>query len=1059
MKRSRRQFVSAAPSSDRRGTVLVVVLGLLGLLALIGFTTYTFSTQEQASAEYFLLGRKAEANAGLPPDVLFDHAMRQVILGPRIDELNSALWGGRHSLLANAYGRDIHPFAGVGVNLVSTGDGRFFIDQNHNGIADDGPSMANPTEPDNRHLLFFNDSPAAAYEDRNFNGQLDAGEDNAVIPPLGTAMNPFPGVWPDYTRYPAPDADYTAPDLNAAFLGYNGFGLTIRRQPVRTIIPSYHRPALMRVIDSADSEVRMPVGEDLNGNQRLDPGEDTNNNGVLDDWYLNPALARRMLRAHPSHAYIGVHPADNSTPAAVGPRYIVTQAQADALGANGPFPFGFDLPNEGPPNGAYGEQGVWSLGPWRANTPYYDGQWVVANRLQESQPGAGDHRYGGFVYRATLPANTPPLVAGGRPARTSSGSEPFWPNQPGGTVNENGITWEAHPTMTANYEYDADPDGDGIREAVLLDLDFPVQQKSDGRFFIPMYAITIYDADGLMNLLAHGNVEGEVNPRDPNRPFGVNQYLSRSNQAVTPSEVNPQWALNAVPAIVDTDPFAGDVAVILNPSLTPNQMVAQSIAQTLDQQSLFYGHQPTTNTAGAAWAPWVEMSNMEWFFANVGKPQLQGSTIVDVTPGRYGEANPNDTLNPMTEHQYTFGPAVTRMLSGQPVSRFDFPGPGTSIAMRDLFLTLNPGAPPALVPNPDDFIPGTNRRNRSWGTVEDNLSDRFRHPLDYRGLGSRVDTNSIGRQFALVSQNPVHWVQYTDHPITAAYSAFSVTNLMTLSRADWPAGAPPGGGDLSYRITEPLLDEVWEMDVFHDEANFDIDSIFGMSDAAALALSSADIENLGLNPRVLRLFDFNFRRNVRANEIRKRFTTISQDVKTFGTRIDASQVAPGVAVIGPNNPRPWEWQNDVPPRRPAFPPRPAMNDPLREELRKLLTVEVGVQNPLPGQLQVQRQRRLSINHVLDYARNPNTGAIVPDPLSGQPTLESRELTAHPDDPGDAPIPSALPPYTPNSWGPAAQEAWARRDRQVLARDIYTLLYLSVAAGRTGEHPPPTAVDR
>ena len=176
----------------------------------------------------------------------------------------------------------------------------------------------------------------------------------------------------------------------------------------------------------------------------------------------------------------------------------------------------------------------------------------------------------------------------GAPARFLS-TFPFGVDVDGdGTIGEQGV-WTiglggnylqsggSPPTPSVIYEYHADADGDGINEAVWLDFDFPPQEDPSlpaGTKFIPMFGVTIYDLDGLLNLNIHGNLhagtDGALNPRvslaaDPllvrvgpdNQPGvagidddgdgtvdnaielgwpGSDDYLSRSNLGITPQK-------------------------------------------------------------------------------------------------------------------------------------------------------------------------------------------------------------------------------------------------------------------------------------------------------------------------------------------------------------------------------------------------------------------------------------------------------------------------------------------------------------------------------------------
>ena len=110
----------------RRGSTLIVVVGMLGLLLLLGFTFFTFANQENTSSEFF--SEAAKEAETISSEVLFDYGLEQVLLGARTDRPNSVLYSGaplgRHSLVVNMLGNDIAPFTGEGVNVVHRDYGR-----------------------------------------------------------------------------------------------------------------------------------------------------------------------------------------------------------------------------------------------------------------------------------------------------------------------------------------------------------------------------------------------------------------------------------------------------------------------------------------------------------------------------------------------------------------------------------------------------------------------------------------------------------------------------------------------------------------------------------------------------------------------------------------------------------------------------------------------------------------------------------------------------------------------------------------------------------------------
>ena len=115
---------------------MLIVMALLGMLMLLGMLYFTFASQEQANATYFAEAAKHIDDPGDDIDAIFDAALRQLIQGANYDEKNSALWGGRHSLIFNMLGHDLQPFNGTGVNVYRQSSGQLVVDQDRNGVAD-----------------------------------------------------------------------------------------------------------------------------------------------------------------------------------------------------------------------------------------------------------------------------------------------------------------------------------------------------------------------------------------------------------------------------------------------------------------------------------------------------------------------------------------------------------------------------------------------------------------------------------------------------------------------------------------------------------------------------------------------------------------------------------------------------------------------------------------------------------------------------------------------------------------------------------------------------------
>ena len=647
----------------RGGSVLIVVIAMLGLLALLGFTFVTFTSQESSNATYYAeVGKNLELPA-IDPDKLFDYALLQLINGAPPDKVNSALWGGRHSLLPGLVGRDLHPYTGQPVNVITlTGTGQQAIDQNYNGV--------NVDPEDNVAFLDIADSPSAnagedlvfpealppGQEPRRDNGLLDNGEDlngNGILD-RGAQYFSF--------GYPYPDADYTYPDINNTFLAFNGFGLDAADNPVRVILPSFHRPQYLRYTPPGAAAQTFPIVDWDFPNLAIGAGG------------TGQRTQRKVMSAHPAHLDIG---RGGQPRGAFGSqtRYVLPLAltgfRSYPSGITGPFPFGGtedvngdgllgedlnrngvldngeDYNNNGildseDTNGngvldAVAQHGVWTLGPWQSLMFYRRGQWVLVN--DPNGNGVADAGEPWFFRCMT--------------AGTTSGVQPLWTDAQNDfdTLLDGGVLlWQRRP-FVPEYDFHADADGDGVREAVWLDLDHPVVRRGDGRLIVPMFAMTVYDADGLINLNVHGNLNGTVafgafpfgigdgpdgqpgvaladddslngadDPAERGTPNSDDQLsISNSNLGLTPFEVNPTWALTARPMEFD---FYNDGLDAFDDLNGNNQIDLQDLPsdqlpeQAFLQHNASFGHIPRT---------WQELGNMEWFFGGDGAAAVSPS--------------------------------------------------------------------------------------------------------------------------------------------------------------------------------------------------------------------------------------------------------------------------------------------------------------------------------------------------------------------------------------------------------------------------------------------------
>lgn len=834
-----------APFDDREGSTLLIVMVLLGMLSLVGFLFYTFAASERSGATYWADSQKSD-RTDLDVDALFDWSLEQLIVGPNDSVTHSALAGRRHSLLPNLLGRDIHPYNGGGIHLGSN-NGLPIVDQDFDGIAD----PVNATTPLGQQPLEFNDSAAA-------NG--------------GTSIR-------NLTNWPDPGVDYTYPDINNLFLAYKGFSVDANGNTVQVIIPSFHRPQLLRTGGGSPSA----------------------------SWWNDPLFSGRILRPHPDHK----NPDGNR-------RYPLTPTGT----LTSVFPF---MPGSG------GQQGVWSL-----NTPYVAGM------------------------------------------------------------------------TTVTYEWDVDNDGDSIKEGVWLDLNYPVQMDSTGRKFVPMFSYTVYDTDALFNLNVHGNhaylsqlnrlgdfYQDDTLPTPlPINAAGNQRFLSGSNQGLTPSEVNPQYALNSDPNIGPD--FSGTAADLL---------------AALQQYAFEFGNAPTTR---------LTLSNMDWYRLLTGTANFQSATAFnDLYAGRYGEAT-TVMLHALQQGVANGGASATRP------DQMPFPGvTGTDDNWNKYegqfawdFKSNMPGVT-QLSPTVLRYSPGTLIFFPSAFNYY--ASYPYGQPLDFNGDGTIVGNGSLGKSRMTTTYNRMKYPKYRNYDNPGGTSTIQYagpsdrTNLNSVA-AGWRPdsvsgqqmvdilGNPYFTGPNQGPVPSTQVDEPAETIVEPTKVSAS-DNIFGLDENAALHLEATDRSNLSLSSRVRTLAPFNFSSSNRADSIAQRFATSSWDRKQFGL---GGYVNPST---GLPMQRPWELTGGT-----VFPPvfpvgAYNVQDPFRPPVRKLLELTVGNQAP-----NNHFQFRLSLNHL-----------TTTDPLGN---IIQRPLTPH--DPNLT--------ATPVGFGSGTQEDLARRDRQQMARDIYVMLY-------------------
>jgi hypothetical protein len=115
--------------------------------------------------------------------------------------------------------------------------------------------------------------------------------------------------------------------------------------------------------------------------------------------------------------------------------------------------------------------------------------------------------------------------------------------------------------VSGQITYDVDNDGDGLTDAVWLDLGFPVGRNRGGRDFKPLFAFTVIGLNGRLPLNTAGNLQA--------RDLGGNPLWDHaSHLGYSANEINPKYALQNAPGAgfgpLDNAGVAVDVTQLRN---------------------------------------------------------------------------------------------------------------------------------------------------------------------------------------------------------------------------------------------------------------------------------------------------------------------------------------------------------------------------------------------------------------------------------------------------------------------------------------------------------------
>lgn len=620
-----------------------------------------------------------------------------------------------------------------------------------------------------------------------------------------------------------------------------------------------------------------------------------------------------------------------------------------------------------------------------------------------------------------------------------------------GILNEMGI-YSSSTGGETGYDLDVDLTGDGQPDGIWIDHGHELVDLPDGRQFVPMFSYYILDGDGLLNINTAGNFEGVFeNSPLPDRFSTFNSApFSLSNQGTSASEINPLRVFTADPSLF-TDPA--------------------SLLYVQSEYAYTFGIDPTVAQ------PIGAMANMDWTHLAMGRSLSRSGSRLS---GRGGE----EQYVP----QYYTGPAAS----------FPVQPPRAGVSGVDDDTDNFPTLP--TLPTKNRYQGGNQREQDIYdprgGTLSNLLMPSASHPVAPRGTGAgaylvtdtnpspSIDTRGSMSTVADVAGTPVVWPQYSrgwEEPATPV-----------IGPALPPVQSPyPYGGSKFSNGTTTMLDEEDEARVRNPDAIYD--DLFTAEEILRFQASDADLQRVGGYSRAENLALMNLKYARDAAEIRRRLTTHSWDFseisyvpgKYIGSFTETSEWSAGSG----RRFFPPVFGTITPPTPPAFLDG---TDPFRPEVRALFATEdtssinpantarrerydfqaaygttpPGLQNQTPLWRQPLNLNKLLVGFdadgypvLRDLIPHPDIVALeYRDTSATMPTINIPAMI-HSHDPSVQPIPPTAEfaniIASPSSDAQRAQTAtalewWARYDRQRMARDIYTLLYLVGASN--GEDP-------
>ncbi|MGE0374665.1 MAG: hypothetical protein AB7Q45_04550 [Planctomycetaceae bacterium] len=374
-------------------------------------------------------------------------------------------------------------------------------------------------------------------------------------------------------------------------------------------------------------------------------------------------------------------------------------------------------------------------------------------------------------------------------------------------INNDGISNEAgvwsRPGSVAlgaeRYEFDVDCDGDGMRDAIWVDLDFPLFDLPDGRQFVALFACKVIDADALLNVNAHGNMNGVLARQWDGDAINASlirddltaNFLHASNLGLSRSEINLGLGLTAnpdptiVPRELADDPAKSNAqeladaqqqhALNLTGSTTFPGALTPAALSNLELLALLAGRENWRDTPGATHASPLDPPNF------VSDNRIEGRWGDDFQiPGFYRWLRSNTAASNYSNTGMGFSPPPA-----PGAFLIDDDGDSNMLGYSSVFGNGTRRYPVALpagfAPDDDlnapfvgDFVDQLGRSGGGSAYRDPHLLGLwippFVHPLDYGGTGAGyLDASGVGAGTPITRRragqmgvtSPAVWPTYT----------------------------------------------------------------------------------------------------------------------------------------------------------------------------------------------------------------------------------------------------------------------------------------------------------